>query len=268
MALNLLLIEDSPDDAELVTSSLGGLDFEIEIAVSLAAGVGLLQEKAYDAILLDLGLPDSQGLDTLQAVQRAAADAPIVILSGSADESRAVKSVQMGAQDYLLKDDICRQALSRAVRYAVERQRLRADRTAAQLRLDMEAESLSRLAEFGSLKSMGSTSIRESAHKRFERMVCRYMGLFTQAEEMRIFKVTHPMSKILREIAKELAELRASPRDVVELHAEAVRRRTKSLNASHAALIHEEGRLMALELMGYLASFYREYALGQPPVYD
>ncbi len=71
-------------------------------------------------ILLDLLLPDSQGMDTLVAIQNLTQDVPVIVLSNHDDESFAVKTVQMGAQDYLVKECVNRDVLVRSIRYAIE----------------------------------------------------------------------------------------------------------------------------------------------------
>ncbi len=136
--IHLLLIEDSPDDALLIQELLADsrqADFEVEHVDWLAAAVSRLKSgfnaghapennlADFDAVLLDLQLPDSRGLDTFRAVQRAAPALPVVVLSGFEDETTALTAVQEGAQDYLVKTGISTAALERTVRYAIERSR-------------------------------------------------------------------------------------------------------------------------------------------------
>jgi DNA-binding response OmpR family regulator len=82
-----------------------------------------LQGNAFDLILLDLGLPDSGGLDTFRRLKDAAADLPIVILTGNTDQEAAITAVQEGAQDFLIKGQITGALIIRAILYALERKR-------------------------------------------------------------------------------------------------------------------------------------------------
>jgi diguanylate cyclase (GGDEF)-like protein len=83
-----------------------------------------LREAPFDVILLDLNLPDSQGMDTFMKVRAQARPTPILILSGLEDQTLAVQAVQAGAQDYLVKGQVAGSPLARAIRYAIERQQL------------------------------------------------------------------------------------------------------------------------------------------------
>ena len=108
-----------------------GVAFELEWASSLQAGVTRLSESAtekssaakLDIILLDLALPDSEGLETFNRIHRLVPDLPIIVLTSTNDDDVAIQAMQAGAQDYLVKGDINRHLLQRAMRYAIERQR-------------------------------------------------------------------------------------------------------------------------------------------------
>src|ERR1043166_1593229 len=93
----------------------------------LSDAVGRLEEVAFDAVLLDLGLPDSQGLATYRRLRDAARKVPIVILTALQDASVAVLAVQEGAQDYLVKGNTDSRMLQRAIRQAIERKRAEGD---------------------------------------------------------------------------------------------------------------------------------------------
>lgn len=95
----------------------------VEHVDRLTKGRNRLSEGAVDAILLDLGLPDSQGLETFEKIHAAAPQVPIVILTGFKDDAQGVEAVRRGAQDYLNKGKIEGPLLARAVTYAVERTR-------------------------------------------------------------------------------------------------------------------------------------------------
>ncbi len=123
--INILLIEDSPGDARLIEHMLEqaqGLPFELTWIDNLPDGITHLQTKRTDVLLLDLGLPGSTGLDTLQRLLRRVSIVPtLVVLSGLSDEDVAVQAVQCGAQDYLVKGQVDTPLLVRSIRYAIER---------------------------------------------------------------------------------------------------------------------------------------------------
>src|SRR5262249_40692355 len=97
--------------------------FEVEHVERLSEGIARLGCEKFDAVLLDLQLPDSRGLDTFRAVQKAAPAVPAVVLSGFEDETTALTAVQEGAQDYLVKGQVGTAILEGTVRYSIERSR-------------------------------------------------------------------------------------------------------------------------------------------------
>ena len=120
----ILLIEDNPVDAQLVRKLLGKekkISFNLKCCGCLDAGLKLIAKYSFDAILLDLGLPDSQGLETFLRVQAASPMVAIIVLTGSVDTKLAIKTLQKGGQDYLVKGAIGGNTLSRIIRYAIER---------------------------------------------------------------------------------------------------------------------------------------------------
>src|SRR5262245_46807607 len=108
-SIHILLIEDSPDDALLIGEFLADArqaQFEVEHVELLSAGLERVARPGLDAVLLDLQLPDSRGLDTFRRIQARAPALPVVVLSGFEDETAALTAVQEGAQDYLVKGQV------------------------------------------------------------------------------------------------------------------------------------------------------------------
>jgi signal transduction histidine kinase/FixJ family two-component response regulator len=123
----VLLIEDDPQYAGAVRRMLvgdRGALFDLEWATNLSTGLERLSEGGIDAVLLDLGLPDSEGFDTLTRVHSHMPALPIVVLTAAADEALALRTVEAGAQDYLFKGELNREVLTRIIRYAIERQHI------------------------------------------------------------------------------------------------------------------------------------------------
>ncbi len=142
-SLNVLLIEDNPGDARLIRELLAeekGNSLCLEHVDRLSAGIERLTSGKVDVVLLDLGLPDSQGFDTFVKVHNSVPQVPVVILSGLTDEALAAKAVREGAQDYLVKGHVDSNLLGRSLRYAIERKR-------AEVELQKYRDHLEKLVE-------------------------------------------------------------------------------------------------------------------------
>jgi len=121
---SVLLIEDSPDSAMLVNHFLGAskiAEFRVVTAGSLHAAREALGKERFDAILVDLNLPDSRGIETFSRVREAARGATIVILTAVEDEGVATAAIGHGAADYLIKGEVGGEGLARRIRFAIER---------------------------------------------------------------------------------------------------------------------------------------------------
>ena len=133
MCICILLLEDNSGDAYLIKQhlrSIAEFEFEIVEAQYLEEAIALLQKREFDAILLDLKLPDSQGLETFFAIDRQTPSTPIVVISAMSEKELAIEAVRKGAQDYIAKGEIQANSLYRTIRYAIERKSV-----AEQLRL-------------------------------------------------------------------------------------------------------------------------------------
>jgi PAS domain S-box-containing protein/putative nucleotidyltransferase with HDIG domain len=136
--VSILLIEDNPGDARLIKQLLfenKQASFRIDIADRLSQGMDRAEKNHYQAVLLDLGLPDSRGINTFTKLNMAFKHLPIVVLSGLDDESTALTAVQEGAQDYLVKGQVDGHTLWRSIRYSIERKRAEQELRSKQLML-------------------------------------------------------------------------------------------------------------------------------------
>jgi diguanylate cyclase (GGDEF)-like protein len=125
--LHVLLIEPEEATAARIRGFLEGAEeglFRVDQVARLSAGLEKLSHGGVDVILLDLELPDSQGLVTFERMYAFAPDVPIVVLTQIDDDELALASVQTGAQDYLVQREVTASVLARSIRYAVERHRL------------------------------------------------------------------------------------------------------------------------------------------------
>lgn len=147
--IKILLIEDNPGDARLIEHMLEqaqGFVYELTVVDNLTDGIAHLQTKPTDVLLLDLGLPESSGLATLQILFDRVPGVPtLVVLSGLSDENIAVQAVQSGAQDYLVKGHVDTALLVRSIRYAIERSQ--AKQALRQANDELERRVVERTAE-------------------------------------------------------------------------------------------------------------------------
>lgn len=135
-SLHVLLVEDHPGDARLIQEALAEVQparFQIERADRLSTTLERLAGGGIDVVLLDLSLPDSHGFDTFLKVRAHTPRVPIVVLSGLNDEVLAMRAVQEGAQDYLVKGHVDGNLLTRALRYAITRHQLQEELRALSL---------------------------------------------------------------------------------------------------------------------------------------
>lgn len=142
--VRVLVVEDNPGDFRLVKCMLQEAKFnlfQIHNVEKLSLAEGMLSEIPYDAVLLDLNLPDSKGIDTFIELRKDHPEVPIVVLTGSTDEELAIRAVREGAQDYLFKDELTIRGLSHVVMFAIERKRIEdeliEEKTRAELYLDL-----------------------------------------------------------------------------------------------------------------------------------
>jgi two-component system, cell cycle response regulator len=127
MINKLLLVEDNPGDQRLIAEILGETSFDeysLSQVSTLAEALVVLSNERVDLVLLDLHLPDGQGLETLQTIRIEASHAPIVVLTGLDDEAIGAQTIREGAQDYLVKSELTGPILLRTIRYALERHQL------------------------------------------------------------------------------------------------------------------------------------------------
>jgi PAS domain S-box-containing protein len=142
----ILLLEDSPADAALMQVSLAEdsvSQFDVTCVTRLSEATHQLGIATYDAMLLDLTVPDSTGINTVKVCHAASPRTPIIVLTGMGDVAVAVEALREGAQDYLVKGEAQGSQLDRAIRYAMERQRLEEERR----HLLVEANTQRRLAQ-------------------------------------------------------------------------------------------------------------------------
>ncbi|WP_254528538.1 bacterio-opsin activator domain-containing protein [Natrinema gelatinilyticum] len=180
-ALRILLIEDNPGDARLIQEMLRDTDELVQRVrpaedVSqppetfrenrLEDGLAAAKSESVDIILLDLNLPDSEGLKTLETVNAETAETPIVVLTGVRDQQVGVKALQRGAQDFLVKDEVTSELLVRTIHHAIERANQQRERRQQREQL----EALNRLNRIG--HDITHAMITTETRTELEQQVC------------------------------------------------------------------------------------------------
>lgn len=135
--LNILIVEDDLVDRKLLERLLSESSLpvsEVKSADHLATALELLDKNRFDIVLLDLGLPDADGVESFTTLQARAPHVPIIVLSGLDDEEMAIRAVQKGIQDYLIKGQVSSTLLMRAIRYAIERKKTERELQSAEQR--------------------------------------------------------------------------------------------------------------------------------------
>lgn len=136
--IRVLAIEDNPGDYRLVNDMLREIavdQFQTLNANKLSSAIDVMNRQAFDAVLLDLNLPDSSGFDSFSVLHDRFPAMPIVILTGSTNEELAIRAINEGAQDYLFKDELTPRTLSHSILYAMERKGLE-EETARYVRIN------------------------------------------------------------------------------------------------------------------------------------
>jgi len=129
--MNILLVEDNPHDALFASKVLENYEMSITHVGTSEAGFTMLEEQKFDVAIFDLGLPDSDGVDSLREICR---KLPVVVLTSNDNFEMALKAIKFGVQDYILKDQYSDDTLRRTVQYARERY--------LRLQLELENEKL------------------------------------------------------------------------------------------------------------------------------
>ena len=215
--VKILLIEDSLAEARLLKEVLKGFklsQFSLIHVKRLEEGLRKLSQESFDVILLDLTLPDAQGLESLPLLMQQAPSLPIVVLTNNNDDKLALEAVRQGAQDYLVKRQVNVDSLVRALHYAIERKRaaeeLREENEALEMEVEARKAELLKAKELNQLKaefvSMLSHDFRNPLHT-----ILASTGLLqngqdklTEEQKVKLFHLIRSAGKSMTQLLDEV----------------------------------------------------------------
>ena len=239
-SLRVLLVEDSPSDALLVQRYLleQHHKFEITSVETIRCAKKVLADAATDVIVLDMSLPDGEGVSLIDQLQTTYRDVPIVVLTGNDDDELAIDSLRRGAQDYLVKGNNSPDTLGRVLRYAVERHAMSRQLEAA----NSELNELSQRAE--SANRQKSLFLANMSHE-IRTPLTAILGFAEMIERDRRQLCERDVDQALATIRRNGDHLLTLINDILDLSKiEADELKLESLPTSPAELIGEVHSLM------------------------
>ncbi|TQV70071.1 response regulator [Denitrobaculum tricleocarpae] len=270
--LQIMIVEDNPADAVLAREMLSDIDnatYHISTVARLDSALAELAANGFDAVLLDLTLPDAREFEGLKALLAEFPELAIVVLTGRDDESLGLEAIAEGAQDYLVKNRMTSELLSRSLRYAIER---------ADLKKRLEEASIlqNRTREMDALYSIvGETSmsatrkrfksppLKEAAPTAFSGLVKQYESTFDVAISEQLYRVATSSTDQFRRLADVFCQYRAGPKDVIDVHLSVLDKKVTDENPSPRQLLSltQEARVVLVQVLGFVAEGYRTYAM-------
>jgi len=255
MPMTILVIEDNLADVRVLQELLeeGGYhDIDVRWSESLGGGMERLHLKGIDAVLLDMNLPDSRGLNSFLTLYEHFPNIPIVILTGEHDEELAAQTVRAGAQDYLPKFPVNVDLVVRSVRYSIERHRL-------QKEIENARHKEEHHREMATMKSLTSVEVRKKVLSRLD-MIEAY------AKKIRDYLTNKDGDPIAtaKTLALEFFDQDRSGKEVVQIHLKAMEHLTSGLEVEKIKVLAERGRMLVLGVLANLVDHYRENRSGAP----
>ena len=272
--IRALIVEDNPGDFRLLKEMLKetkDVDIDLHHAGTLNDVARFFGKGDIDVVLLDLDLPDSSGINTFENVNAMMSDIPIIILTGKKEEDIGRTLIKKGAQDYLVKGEIDGRLVLRSIRYSIERKNIVIELrdTRKMAHKEKELYIFDRLSKAHNESStsvtarlFGQKALSERMPENFNQFARCYSEALDGALENILMDKGIPVSKTLQTLAKDLGLLKARPKDVIDIHTKVLKDKIKDENIDKIKVLLDEARLMVLETMGYLASYYRNYVLG------
>lgn len=251
--MTILVIEDNLADVRVLQELLeehSYHDIVVKWAESLSGGMERLNLGSIDAVLLDMNLPDSRGLNSFLTLYEHFPNIPIVILTGEHDEDLAAQTVRAGAQDYLPKFPVNVDLVVRSVRYSIERHRLQKELLNARHREEHHREMTT-------MKSLTSVEVKRKVLGRLD-MIEEYAK---KIRDYLVHKDGDPITTA-KELALEFYAQDRSGKEVVQVHLKAMEHLTNGLEVEKIKILAERGRMLVLGVLANLVDHYKENRPG------
>jgi DNA-binding NtrC family response regulator len=240
--------------------------YRAQAVTSAQQALEVVREHEVAIVVADQRMPATSGLELLTQVRHIQPTAVGVLMTAHADVDSAIRAINTAR----VLGFVTKPWDERELLLVLERA-LEAHETLKQIgRAAYQPERELRMFEEFSgsapvpvtAQRFGVLPLRDSLPREFQRLAEAYSEILTRALEQRVYKVDHKVGDALHEIANRLGSQSAGPRDVVDLHVTALRDRLEQGGAEERAAVSAEARLLVLELMGHLVTYYRSYTLG------
>ncbi len=230
-----MLVEDVDLQAAVIEGYLESCfpQAKVTLVTTQAAALEAIAQTEFDVILLDLGLPDTQGLDTVIRINQAALTVPIVILTSQEDEGLGSLCIQAGAQDFLLKQELAVDDLHRAIDFAVARK--------------SESTLLDLSRVFDQLRTIhtgAANVLAEKFGKIYQRLLSEPRFLLTPDH---------------KKLGWALGQAGATPESVIALHADSLQRVCRGASDRDRARYALNSNIVVLSTVSYLCSYYQQH---------
>lgn len=267
--IRLLLLDESLGDARFIMELLEeaeGERFELVHTECVADALSYLDKEGFQTILINLSPAGGNNAETLATMRQYQSSVPVLVIYDGKGDGRKAGMMKDVAQGYVAREHLSAALLVQAVCSAIEISRLK--RELKETRWREQQEKRMRLLErlSGSpqpavnAQYTGSEGVKDSLPDRFRDLSQRYGYLLEMALERPARNATRDISEGLRAISEELGVLKAAPRDLLDVHSETLRIKSCGSTLEKAKECADEGRLMLIEAMGYLVSYYRNYS--------
>jgi FixJ family two-component response regulator len=261
----VLIVDDDAAVARLLEETLSPT-FRARSVTKAREALDIIAHEDVAVVLADQRMPVMDGLELLSEARRLKPTVVGVLITAHADVESAIHAINSARVLGFLSKPWDEQELMLVLQRAIEahvalRQLSRVSQQSERELRRFEAFSGGAPAPVTALR-YGAVPIRQSVPDEFHILVGRYADLLGLALEQRAYKVDHHIGQGLHTLADRLGGLNAGPRDVVDVHVAAHKQRLEQTSYEEGSALIEEGRLLVLELMGHVVTYYRTYALG------
>lgn len=269
----ILNVNDDEANRFAVSRMLSREGFRVEEANDGEAALRLVSEGRHDLVVLDVDLPDVNGFEVCRRMKADPTTASIPVLHISAryvrDEDRSLGLIS-GADGYLIQP-VEPLVLVASIRGLLRMRRAEdAAREGARRIEQLEHELRVLGRRIAAAPTAGSQDarirpLREGHPEEYANLTAQCGQFLDLAIQQQKYRVEHDLSTELRKVGDRLGSLGAGPRDVIDLYGDALKARSAGVVAARARAYLDEGRLLVLELMGHLVSYYRDHSSGASP---